>query len=667
MRHGLPLDRRDHAEPPARPSRVCDTWGGGDVGQASPALGQAFLMPMVLAVALVAGPPVVGAATVTIAWQARVGTSGANGTVAVAGDASGAGAATLGLTGLGASTLVPLVISKGTCAVVGSTIVRLPSVRSTSAGAVSGTVSLTDAELGAIRSASVTGTIAVRVGSSSTGGARCGVFTVTTKPLPAAYPGPLGARVLFTYYFYWYDTVTGAHLGAHGPAIDPLTDRPVPDPPATWRGTAWHAKQLMDMAYAGIDVVLPNYWGNAERELWPRRGIVTLAQALDRVRTAGTTPPAVGLFYDTESRRGLDLRTKAGRDAIYDDVRFFFTTIPRRYWALAEGSRPIVWFYGAGPLGGYDSAFLADLATRFARDFGAEPYIVLEVGWPAGVPGLTGQDATYKWIGPQTPVWTDAIASVDPGFDERWIAGRAQPWRVLPREGGAVYRRSLAAATACGVPWLAIETWSGFDEASDIAESVEYGRRYLDITRTYAAWFKAGALPAGVRIETPYADSPSVSTVLGASDVSRGLTLVPSTRDDAGLHVPVVEAGQAGRRTVFLAPDAPEAYLYFRVDDGFYFNRPQDVRIDVTYFDEGTQPIYLDYDAAPCASAWNAETMYKRTTLASASDTKTWKTASIVLRDATFTDHQNQAADFHLVALDGQPLTVGSVAVTKLP
>jgi hypothetical protein len=44
---------------------------------------RAFLLPLVLAVALVAGPPVVGAATVTIAWQARVGTSGANGSVAV--------------------------------------------------------------------------------------------------------------------------------------------------------------------------------------------------------------------------------------------------------------------------------------------------------------------------------------------------------------------------------------------------------------------------------------------------------------------------------------------------------------------------------------------------------------------------------------------------------
>ena len=205
---------------------------------------RALLMLLVVAVALVAGPPAVGASTVTIAWQARVGASGANGTVTVAGYASGAGAATLRLARLKASTLLPLVISKGTCAAVGSRIVRLPSVTSTSTGAVARTLSLTAAQLGAIRSASVTGSMTVRVGSSATGGVRCSVFRITTKPPPAAYPGPLAARALFTYYFYWYNE-TGAPR---------LNDRPVPDPPTTWRGTAWHATQLMDMAYAGIDV-----------------------------------------------------------------------------------------------------------------------------------------------------------------------------------------------------------------------------------------------------------------------------------------------------------------------------------------------------------------------------------------------------------------------------
>ena len=488
---------------------------------------------------------------------------------------------------------------------------------------------------------------------------------------PAPYPAPLRPRATFTYYFYWYDDETGLHLGPHGPATiweDPLTERPVPEPSTTWRGTAWHAKQLTDMAYAGIDVALPVFWGDTEQELWPRPGVANLARALERVRVAGTTPPAVGMFYDTISRQGLDVRTKAGRDAIYDDVRYFFTTIPRPYWALARGSRPIIWFYYALALGGYDSGFLADLRARFARDFGTQPYIVVERDWLDLQPDLTGYDDTYRFNGPTPQSWTATVASVSPGFDNRWIVGPDHT--VVPREGGAFYARGLSEAIECGTPWLAVETWSEFHEATEVAETVEYGRQYLDITRRYVAWFKAGALPAGMRIESPYADSPSVSAKLGAADGTRGLTLAPSRED--GLHVAVVEAGRAGRRTVFRSADATSAdataaYLYFRVDDGFYFNRPHGVRIDVTYFDQGTAPIYLDYDAAPCASAWSAETMYKPVLLARPADTKKWKTASIVLRDATFTGHQNLASDFRLVAQFGHPLSVGEVDVTKLP
>jgi len=345
---------------------------------------------------------------------------------------------------------------------------------------------------------------------------------------PAPYPAPLGPRATFTYYFYWYDTETGLHLGPHGPAAaetDPITDRPIPEPATTWRGTAWHAKQLTDMAYAGIDVALPVFWGDTEQELWPRPGVANLALALERVRVAGTTPPAVGMFYDTNSRPGLDLRTKAGRDAIYDDVRYFFTTIPRPYWALADGSRPIIWLYEPSVLGGYDSAFLADLRTRFARDFGTQPYIVVERDWLDLQSGLTGYDDTYRWVGWGAPTWGATIAAVSPGYDERFIGGRQGFF--VPREGGAVYERGLSEAIECGQPWLAVETWSEFHEATEVAETVEYGREYLDITRRYVAWFKAGALPAGMRIESPYADSPSVSAKLGAADGTRGLTEVP--------------------------------------------------------------------------------------------------------------------------------------------
>ena len=480
---------------------------------------------------------------------------------------------------------------------------------------------------------------------------------------PGGYPAPLGERAVFTYYFYWYDTQTGTHVRAP----DVLTDHPPATPTITFRGTAWHRKQIEDALYAGVDVLLPVYWVGGEHRFWAEPGVVNLARALEEVRLSGRTPPAVGMFYDTNSLQGLDLRTTAARDTHYAGVRFFFRAVPKRYWAKADGDRPVIWYYFSLPLGGYDSGFLADLSARFEAEFGVRPYIVLERDWVVRQPDLVGWDSTDAFGGVPT-TFSARVADVGPGYDDRALVGHLPGYtgRVIDREDGELYRRGLTEAVLSGAPWLAIDTWNELHEATDVAETVEYGRQYLDITHEYSAYFKAGSLPAGRRIETPYADSTSVSTVLGASDVSRGLTLVPSTRDDESLHVPVVEAGQAGRRTVFVAPDAPEAYLYFHVDDGFYFNVPVPIRIDVTYFDEGFEPIRLDYDAAPAASDWNADTMYRLVDLAVRADTRQWKTANVTLRDARFCGHENLASDFRLTTFDGHPLTVSTVVVTKL-
>src|SRR5438105_7075245 len=74
--------------------------------------------------------------------------------------------------------------------------------------------------------------------------------------LPAS-PIPANKRVLMTYYFYWYDSLTGAHLNP--PAV--LNNHfPSSGPLPSWRSPEWHRKQLQDMAEAGIDIVLPVYW-----------------------------------------------------------------------------------------------------------------------------------------------------------------------------------------------------------------------------------------------------------------------------------------------------------------------------------------------------------------------------------------------------------------------
>ncbi len=105
---------------------------------------------MVMALAAIAP---VSAATVKSSWLARIGSAGVNGTATIQSYTSGNGAIVLKLAKMKPSTLLPVVVSKGTCKSVGSTLLTLASIKTTSAGSASRTTSLTAARVNAIRAA----------------------------------------------------------------------------------------------------------------------------------------------------------------------------------------------------------------------------------------------------------------------------------------------------------------------------------------------------------------------------------------------------------------------------------------------------------------------------------------------------------------------------------
>ncbi len=131
----------------------------------------------------------VGAATVGASWRAKIGSAGANGTATVQAYTTGSGSLALKLAKLRASTSLPVTLSKGTCASVGSTLIAFPAIRTTSAGTAARTSGLTVAQVAKIKAATNgTGKIAIRVGSSTTGGVKCGVFAVLYAPIGIVLP-----------------------------------------------------------------------------------------------------------------------------------------------------------------------------------------------------------------------------------------------------------------------------------------------------------------------------------------------------------------------------------------------------------------------------------------------------------------------------------------------
>ena len=149
-------------------------------------VGLSLSLAVILAMTVVAP---VGAATVGASWQAKVGSGGANGTATIQAYTTGSGSLALKLAKLRAATYLPVTLSKGTCGSAGATLIRFPAIRTTSSGTAARTSSLTAFQVRQLRAAMTgTGKIAIRVGSSTTGGTKCGVFTILYAPIGVVLP-----------------------------------------------------------------------------------------------------------------------------------------------------------------------------------------------------------------------------------------------------------------------------------------------------------------------------------------------------------------------------------------------------------------------------------------------------------------------------------------------
>jgi hypothetical protein len=82
------------------------------------------------------------------------------------------------------------------------------------------------------------------------------------------------------------------------------------------------------------------------------------------------------------------------------------------------------------------------------------------------------------------------VAEVGPGFTNLAICRAGPGCFDTEREDGAFYERGLQAAVASDRSILALETWNEFSEGTQIAETLQDGRLYIDLSRRYADRFK---------------------------------------------------------------------------------------------------------------------------------------------------------------------------------
>jgi hypothetical protein len=258
------------------------------------------------------------------------------------------------------------------------------------------------------------------------------------------------------------------------------------------------------MADAGIDVVLPDYWGfDKSKDEWSWRGLPLLAQAWRQLQAQGKHPPRIGMFFDTTIIAWRDLTSDEGKAFFYANIKDFFSHIPREQWALVDG-RPVIFLFTSDWTTAVNQSSFDYVYDHFQSDYGVRPYIVREVSWDYPIlrwdNGQRVRDYKHPIKTENSYLWAAAshgyidrggVAEVGPGYDDHLVPGRGSG-TVRDREDGTFYRRNFDAAIKSGKPLIAIETWNEIHEGSGIEETVEFGRKYIDLTRTLSAVFHSG-------------------------------------------------------------------------------------------------------------------------------------------------------------------------------
>jgi hypothetical protein len=168
----------------------------------------------------------------------------------------------------------------------------------------------------------------------------------------------------------------------------------------------------------------------------------------------------------------------------------FFATVPDKYRLKVNG-RPVVfmWHGGAEWYSNQRSfhAMIDALREATQRDFGVDPFVIVEESWQRLDPALR-PDAMYDWFEPGKNYATLTeyggvhVGHLVPGYD---CSLCDPPGPVIERQAGDVFRSGLD-AVAPRSDLVLIEALENVDENAHLVETTTWGRLYLNILRWYA-------------------------------------------------------------------------------------------------------------------------------------------------------------------------------------
>jgi hypothetical protein len=306
--------------------------------------------------------------------------------------------------------------------------------------------------------------------------------------------GPLAVapreRLVLAHWYPWWDSVEWAQ--PH------LLDQPLrlyaTDSPADV------ARNLQDVAAAGIDAVIVSWQGSGSRDGFYARG---LRNALDAAQQAGLR---VSVMLETAAAN----RLREGEPPDPDVLAGWMTELIDGYAShpafLKVDGRPVLFAY-IWDFAGQD---LWRSVLARVRGSGRQLLIMADT---TNLPQLALADGLFTYSGtlfepalrPAVERWVTAgrawhllgtafgerriaAAAVIPGYDETRL-GRATR-RVVDREGGAFYDRQWQAALAANPDWIVITSWNEWAENTQIEAGQRFGQAYIWRTQFWSAAFK---------------------------------------------------------------------------------------------------------------------------------------------------------------------------------
>ncbi len=281
------------------------------------------------------------------------------------------------------------------------------------------------------------------------------------------------------------------------------------------------ARQIQQARGVGIDAFIVSWWGAGNPTDDNFKLVLDQARAANF--SAGVDFEVTSPFYKS-------------RDQVVASLKNLLATHAKHPAYLRVDGKPVIFFWRQQkyPVATWQairdsvdpnrqSLWIAEgTDTSYLSVFDGQH--LYSVGWSQNpTADLTKYAARTRAAGADK-IW---VATAMPGNDDTRTK-RAGSY-VRDRRGGEFYRDTWRGAIASAPDWTIITSWNEWVEGTQIEPSVTYGELYLNITREFAAAFKAGqpAPPRAAAEKTGPVAAPVPATRAPTPRPSPTPTLIP--------------------------------------------------------------------------------------------------------------------------------------------